>query len=99
VARKCKHRSHVHEVDLFRTLEEANEETVTMADLGYGLEGLIDYLEETRFGHCEFCGGVHPELMFRIFDKQYYFMLWKIEEKGKTVIETNYNRLREYLRE
>ena len=35
--------------------------------------------------------------MFKIFDKQYYFMLWKIEEKGKTVIETNYNTLREYL--
>jgi len=97
--RKCKHRNNVHEVDLFKTLEEASEETVTMADLGYGLEKLIDYLEETKFEHCERCGGVHPELMFRIFDRRYYFTLWKIEDRGKAVIETDYNTLRKYLNE
>jgi len=96
---KCKDRSRVHEVDFFRTAEEASEETFIMADTNSVVEGLIDYLEETRFKHCELCGGVHPELVLKIFDKQYYFMLWKIEEKGKTVVKTDCKKLREHLRE
>ena len=96
---KCKHASYVHEVDFFKAFEEANGETIIVTDFDSVLEELMDYLEKTKFKQCESCGGLHSELKFKIFDKQYYFTLWKIEEKGKTIVEADHRKLREHSRE
>ena len=53
---------------------------------------------QSKFRYCKVCGGIIPELSVEYRDKEYFFTLWKITEKGKTVKETKYKRLAKHLK-
>ena len=58
--------------------------------------GQIQGLAELR--QCSVCGALPFEIHILTDNKRkYYFTLWKVEEKGKVLIKTDYEKLGEYI--
>ena len=48
--------------------------------------------------HCNVCGSIPFDLVFRAGARSYYFSCWKVEEYDNTLIETDYRKLGKYCR-
>lgn len=62
----------------------------------WGLDLLIGLQQDIE--NCKVCGGLLPELMFVINDEtKYHCIIYKVEDDGKVIHQTDYVKLRDYL--
>ena len=61
---------------------------------GEGLESFLDGIDTDAI--CEKCGGLPYDIVFDHNGTLYKFCLYKIQNEGKILAETNYEKLYEY---